>query len=390
MRSHPEWFTAIEWWRNNPWASIHKDDWKKKSRQFFDKLSERGDQESLAALSLLRLLLPGIAGEGLLETKPSEERARRERRLLHPANYQRYFSLYIPASVITEAEVEDFADSVLAARPGVERQALVRDRLVEEVDRGRIDSFWNQWDLGFRFPLPLELSLTPPLELSLAEDLSLAIARASDRMSSHHRFFGVSDLNMGALKIARMVSLLATDDEVTHVLELVVHASARDFIPGYLIKLARDARKRERLFGERQPDLALLESAFNSRIGKVYGGTTGSLLDANRADLVAVIFWSTNLAQLTELLKRDLAARPKALPKLLALACPTGSDEGIMVEQFDPSILASRLPLEDLRELTDGIALDSWKDPLDRELAEKFRAWDPKAAGGSNSESDQD
>jgi hypothetical protein len=362
MRAHPEWFVILEWW-NDPWRLLYAKDWKAQRKKFTDNLRASKDRESAVALQMLELVAPENA-------TIAEADARKQRRIFHPENYKRYFHLYIPASTITEAEMEDFAGLVLRTQAGDKREQMVRDRIEEEIRQGRIESFWTQWDLAFG----------PRVEVdaSAAADIAAGIALASCALPDDSSYFSLfSSLDQGARELARLASTLTRDDDVTNLLEMAVRRATSLGFARQLIILTEAAAQGKGILGEKSPDLAVIRGAFALYIEDKFQ-KPNSLLCAPDAEIAAVI-GSGPQDLSNRLVLRDLTLEPNALPKLLRTVVPKrlGEDEGVreVVEMFDPASLAERISLQHVQELTKDLDALSWSNSIDRELVERFRAW---------------
>jgi hypothetical protein len=370
MRAHPEWFTAVDWWTENPQAFFLREEWGKERKKYFDNLTMAGSRENRIAFTLLKMLLPGIAEEdSIIHPSPSEKDARKERRLIHPLIFGRYFHLYLAPSLITEFEIEDFAEQIRTTQEGLERQNLITQRIILEARQHRIESFWNQWDLVF--------TANDAQEAALTKDLALGIARAAHELSDKFGFFRTSDRRTGIFKIARLVSSLSNDHEATTVLEEVIMEATSTEVSAYLVNMSRKADTKN-IFGELRPQVNRLEQVLNDRVRKFFLDTEQSLLSAPKSELQPIVLWVWDHALISELVIRGLERNPELLPRLLEVVAPERTDESenkILVEQFNPSDLTGLIPVEEVFELTAKLDLTYWADLDDRELVRRFREW---------------
>ncbi|MES1239984.1 MAG: P-loop NTPase fold protein [Acidobacteriota bacterium] len=368
MRAHPGWFVVAEWKGEDIWYFHMKEKWAEARDQYLKDLESSSDLESQAARKLLRRLLPGVAGKGALSPRPSERNARLERRLLHPDNYNRYFHQYIPARSVTEAEAEDFLDKIMTIQDRALRRNTVETGMREEVKRGRIESFMNQ--------LQLVLAHNNPLGSELAIDLAEGIARSADILSTEAPFLGQSDLRFAAVVAMQIAGFTDDDATATAVLtQAIKQTTSFAFaanIERTLKKLADDSALREVLL-DRTPNLEAVRDSFMTRVEQRFS-QTGTLLSAPGDDFAAFI-QTADAATIRALVTRDLGATPELLPVLLRIAVPSKQLSRGELELFDLRGLAQKLPLEEVHDLSQGVDLEKWDDPIDRRLVAKFRDW---------------
>lgn len=367
MRESPEWFFQVQWWAN-PWGIAHKDKWERESRAFAEQLRKSGRQEDLVLLELLAIVTVIRDHEQEIYLgSVSEQAARKERRLVHPQIYHRYFHLYAPSSIVSESEIEDFRDQVLAALPSAERQNIVRARIEREVSLGRIESFWNQWELGFE---PRSVGKN----FDLALDLSLGIARSSVNLPSTSKFLRNSPRKVAAFAVMRMVAKLSTDREATDLMEAVVGESSSIDFSGYLLSYAEEPDSD--VYGDRQINWDRVREVFTGQVEARYRGED-FILDAPRDELVGAIHGGANKDTLLSILEREIRAKPMQLPLLLRLGAPYSADEKEVprVDGFNAARLDQMLPLRPFYEPTRDIPLAAWSDPIERELVKRFRLW---------------
>ncbi|HSG39808.1 MAG TPA: P-loop NTPase fold protein [Thermoanaerobaculia bacterium] len=368
MRSHPEWFTVVDW-SDDPWRIAFREDWVKQRGEYFQKLKGSEHPEEKTAFILLQMIMPGIAGKDLLGHLPQEIEARRERRILHPHIFNRYFHLYIPQTSVTEKEIEDFAEEISQSSSPRVRQEEIRDRIFDEIDKGRIDSFWDQW----------EIALNPEnLPENLIRDLCLGIGMASDRLPDTTRLFSTAPRRMGIFKILRLAAKLESDQSMNDLLVEIVETASSTEVGGYIVQVAREGKT---IFKDRDPDLPRLEDALNNRVELLYRASGRPLLSASKGELGSVILWTGDRDMIGELVLRDLRKDPKLLPSLLKVAAPErvaeeGDEEEVsLVEGFNAKWLSELVPVQQAQELTATVPLSDWENSTDREFIERFREW---------------
>jgi KAP-like P-loop domain-containing protein len=379
MRAHPEWFTVVEWWADNPWLMLLKETWEKESKDFFDGLAVDNTPEGRRQLRLLRILLPSIAETGIGSPRPAERDARRERRFLHPQIYSRYFHLYVPATSVTEKEIESFAEEVGNLPEGKGRQQFVSGRIRQAAEKGRIESFWTQWDLPF--------GLESKIEKTLARDLAMGIALAANNLDDEEGFLRTSDRQVGTFKVVRLIECMGDDQEATELLREVIENSTSIEFAASLVAYAKtkEERKDSTYYGDLTPNWKALAAVLSDLIRHSYVDTDRSLLSAPRGDLGAAVLLAGDRAMVVEAINRELKRTPEFLPQLLKLAAPrrigVSREEEVVIEDFDPNKLKDLLPMGDIYDLTKEIPLEKWADPVERELVGLFRKWISKELG---------
>lgn len=197
LRARPEWFFAMNWYFDS-WRVSNEKQWIAAGKEYRESLV--GEPELMGALPLLEMLFPNLVQH---ESEPAQEVARKERRILHPEIFDRYFFLYMPKRVVTEADIEDFASRLEATPAGESRQALVHERLESEVAAGRIDSFLEQWLLVFGDQNAARLGQ------ELIRDLVVGLARAAAAFSTRERFLFGWVRRVAAYRAMTLVGALA-------------------------------------------------------------------------------------------------------------------------------------------------------------------------------------
>lgn len=366
MMARPEWFTKVEW-GNNPWAFALREDWQKEAAEFRDKLAKSDEREDVILLQLLSSIT-ALEGKGLARSweSISNEDARKERRLVHPQNYARYFYLYLPARLVSEAEIEDFQAQVLSTESGTGRQAMVSSRVVQEVHNDRIDSFLQQWDLVFA-PESLE-------DTQVALDLAIGIAEASSKLSDKDGFLSLPPMRVAASKVMRLVALMPSDEEASDALEKIVSQSSSVGFAGYLLSYAQNEEKS--VYGERKVDVFRVREALEKAVERRYGRDR-FLLEEPRIDLDGALMGNCDGGVLLGIVKRELDLKPQLLPSLLRHAAPyvVGEKQEPIAEQFNADKLDAKMSLDPIYDATVSVPLDAWQDPIERELVRRFRVW---------------
>lgn len=366
MMARPEWFTKVEW-GNNPWVIALRKDWQEEAKSLRESLANSARREDMILLKLLSSItaITENSSSGSWGSVSLED-ARKERRLIHPQNYSRYFYLYMPAWLVSEAEIEDFQEQVLAAEAGAERQELIRSRLVGEVAKERIESFWEQWGLAFE-PEKVQGE-------EVIRDLVLGIARASSALSDRSGFLSLSPMKSGAFKVMELVAQMGTDEVANGTLDSVVRESPSVGFVGYLLRYAE--REDKRLYGERKIDAQKLSRVLDKVVEERYLGER-FLLEEPRAYLSGALIGGCDGEVLLGILRRELRRKPILLPALIRHAAPytLGDREEPVFEEFNPDWLNGRVRLDPIYDATISVPLDAWQDPIERELVRRFREW---------------
>jgi hypothetical protein len=369
LRAHPEWFYKVEW-SGGTRRILGQEQWKADRDKFLRKIRESEGREFVLVDRLLRMLFPYL-GDDLLARSESEEGSRRQRRMLHPAIYERYFHFYVPSKSITEAEMEDFAEEVKQASPGKERQMIVCRKVQGEARSGRFESFWQQWGLAFR-------SREETLATEFVHDVVAGVALCSTYLFDHE-VAKVGDFRASAaIEVVKLALKTDTSTAATEVLADAIKHSVDLGFAGYIVHWADlDNRSEDFDSGDRIPDLQVLRDAISFLIAERFEKESGMLLQSDRDSRAAAIRFSADRDALAKLLTRELEGEPSLLPRLLELAAPmmTSPDYGKpAVEGFDPDRFKD-LPWRRISEVTDSQPLDAWDNDSDKALVAKFREW---------------
>jgi len=367
VRSHREWFTENDWSREIDVLFMSQDGQLTKERErFLDELRLHTTDDDHLANRLLSALLSGLSETDDLDASTtSAGDALRERRLIHPVCFDRYFSLYIPRSEITEAEMEDRRTELGAMPPGPSRREAVTQWIRSEIADGRLSSLEFQWDVFFGHrEYPQEM------DADLVRDLALAIAAVSSDLGEV-RPRPISG-SPWVVKVAYLVSLQADDEAATELITEIVRLTERLEFSGHLVLWSLQGR----WFGDRRPDGERLRVSFQEAVRERFCGEDGLALLARPPgdrDLVIKLMSSKEVAQLV---LRDLQREPRLLPQLLEVFRKTVPEsEGPSVGPGDLGTLAAVVPVDSIQQLTATLPPDTWSDPLERERVLQYRQW---------------
>ena len=387
LHAHPEWFSQIKW-SSDPWRLVEEKRWGEESEAFFDNLKKDQSRDSVIIMRLLQILLPGIGEEKLFSLQPSEKEARKQRRLLHPDIFPRYFQLAILPSQIAEATMEDLAVEVASATAGDQRTQLVAKFIHEAVEGGRIGSLFDQWDIFVDKLLSVAEASEGSTEHAI-RDVACGVARVSSEIPSREDAFFLDPRSTAAFRVMDLIARLPTNDVATRVLCEVIKASTNLSFSGDLVfYVTAPQERRERAYGDREPDPSQILGVFDGIVTDRYGGEKASLLEAPRDDLVAAVFWSGAKQPIEAMILRDLTRKPILLSKLLSLVAklePDGrGDFRAIFQNFEG--LGERFDVHKINEVTREVSLETWSNPLDRELVQRFRGWVDKSLGDAKSQ----
>ena len=369
VRSHREWFTETGWSRELDLLFMSQDDRVAQEREnFLDDLRRRTTGDDHLIHRLLSALLAGLSGtHGAGAFEASSEDALRERRLIHPVCFDRYFSLYIPRSEITEAEMEDRRAKLDAISPGPSRSEAVAQWIRAEIANGRLSSLEFQWDVFFGHK-----EYPQQMAADLARDLALAIAAVSPHLAEVR--VGPISGSPWVMKVAHLVSLQADDEDATELIVQIVRLAESLELSGTLVLWSS---KEKGWFGDRRPDGDRLRASFQEAVRERFGGEDGlSLLTRSLGDRELVIMLMSSQEEVAGLALRDLRRNRHLLPRLLEVfQGTTTSSEGRFVGPGDLGRLAANVPVDSIQQLTATLPPNTWSDPLERERVLQYRRW---------------
>lgn len=371
LRSRPEWFANTEW-SEDPRRILHEDDWREQGQAWLRTRRESTDSRDATVGRLVAQLFPHLdIGEHL----QGPSLARKERRIAHPAIYNRYFLPYVPSDAVSEAQIEEFAETLEGMEPGAERQDYVVRVLREEMAAGRIESFLDQWNLVF----PASGDAREQLSDELVEDLSLALAEVSAELPKGESFFTISPRRMAVFRIHLLSLGLDSGEAITQLLLRVIDRSQDLRFCGDILTFSNP---RTRSAEHRDAPIAAVDTLEEALVNKILGRVraNGKLLtdDLNftRDALGSALFDIQPNEEIKEAIIRDLAEKSMLLPYLLSVVTPieVSPERGrIRTEHADLGRLAEKMSLEQIDEITGGLQLDSWPEGWQRDLVEQFR-----------------
>lgn len=370
VRAHRDWFSKIEW-SNDPLLRLSetaREEAQEKRALYLKGLEDRGDSENILAARLLETLFPG-AGDDYYQR---ETDARKQRRIVHPGIFDRYFHLYLPEDVVSEAEIEAYEEALRAAPPGGAREDLLAAILREEAFRGRLDSFLDQWQLIFgQHP---QLVRHDPI---LVRDLSLGLAKNADLFSADAGFIIHSQLNMAAFKVLYLLFHLPYVRSANEVgAEVIRQTSSLAFAAVLVEYSAPELRPRnyEDLPG---PEQTVLQAEFAKRVAGEFSERPEALLELPRPSRAGALFYTGGDVGVGEIVIEALRRNPQLLSNFLVHGRPQRRTEGgweVDVDgPLDIAALASVADLSLVNEATRHLGLDSWSSETDRALVDMFR-----------------
>lgn len=386
LHAHPEWFSEVKW-SSDPWRLSEEKVWQEESKAYFDGLKEDKSRDSVVIRRLLQMVLPGIGQEKFSSFRPSEKQARKERRLLHPDIFPRYFQLAIPPGHIAEATMEDLAVEIALAPAGEQRTQLVAKFVHDAVENARIDSLFEQWDIFVDKLLSVPQASEASTE-QVIKDVTCGVARASSEIPCREHALFLDPRSTAAFRVMDLIAKLPTNEVATKVLCEVINASTNLKFSGDLVfYVTAPPDRRERVYGDREPDRLQILHVFDTIINKLYGDENASLLEASHDDLGAVVFWSGNKQAIEAMILRDLKRNPVSLSKLLGLVAKLeldGSNFRVIFQNFER--LEELFNIQKINEATCNMSLETWSNPVERETVRRFRGWVEESLGNAISD----
>lgn len=376
VRASPEWFNELNWSSDLMLRFARKDSEPQEGEGILKDLEKSKNLEKIIHAELLRILFPNLVGASSTGINP-ERQARSLRRINHPALIERYFHLYIPSQVVTEKEVEDYAAALEGARSGAERQGLLETFIKKEAGRGRLSSFFDQWELVFGKP-PIrsedELGLAEKFLYpeNLIKDLALGFAKSSHLLNSEEGFFQPSQVRVAASRVLLLCSHLSEEGVTSVLVEVIETAQGLDFA-GNLVALSRYEKLPDEYHEGVVADKVALRDAFTRKCLTLFAEDPRQILELPRSERAALLFQTSRDGRIESLVLKALEEDPSALPVILIHATPRRSDGVVPTEEFSLGSLAEVLDVERLNSLTEEVPLGEWTDPVDRQLVERFR-----------------
>lgn len=390
IRAHPEWFVELQWSHT---LDFRLGDSQRKAqeqygRDYLESLETEGGPEGAVAAGLLRTIfytLRRVGSGGLdLEAPIGEEAARRGRRLVHPRIIERYFHLYVPHDVVSEAEIEQYADLLRDTPAGRGRQQALAEIVGELAKAERLDSFLDQWNLVFGRH-PREGRYEP----SLVQDLVIGLAQSAHLFSERESFLGYSQMTFAAFKVLFLSFHLSDQTARTGLLGKAIRQATSLSFAGSVVLYSAQDRVPEEYSDCPDAETRALEAELAEKMVTTFSGEEAMLLRLSLSEREA-IFRTGEDPGVRDLIVRALEQEPELLPRLLELGAPVAlTEQGavVKVESFEPQRLAERVDLKAISELTKELPLETWADKSDQVLVERLRKWarDQKAGGPNTS-----
>ena len=376
VHEHKEWFVMTKW-SSDPERLFEAEKWKAERARFKENLGEIPGREGTLALRLLTMVFPDIE-EKNSHMIPTQETARKNRRLLHPDVFDRYFQMSISTTQIPESSIEDLAATLQEEHESGRRQEAFVKALRKAIEENRINSFFAQWPI-----LEGAVAGEGGCDPCLATDIVLGLGSISDELPEEG--FGFLSLrHMAAVRAIELIRRLPDNEAATKTLEEVVEKASSVGFSGYLASESRRPRDQENPFSPLSPDSQRIVSRFTQRIRARYGcAEKPPLLRGPTTDLVAALFWADPTSEVQTGIYGELKREPELLPKLLELVIslgPRGPGEYVVFEERIGK-LAEQLSVPEVHEITKRLALEAWEQQKERELVKVFREWVRKNCG---------
>ncbi len=201
--SSPEGFLEVKWSWEYSWLALDESalsEARDRARELLKELSYTVGGDGVA-----RLLSFVFSNLDVYESDYIDEiEARRTRRAMHPDLIGRYFTPYVPSNIVSESEIEAYADSLKNAPAGSPRQKALIEIVRDEEANGRVDSFLEQWNLVFgKYPTSRDDDSDDrgPYPEDLVQDLALGMAKASGYFDTGYRWLLSDQSTRAAFKV---------------------------------------------------------------------------------------------------------------------------------------------------------------------------------------------
>lgn len=355
VREHQELYVDSSMWADLDRIS-HEDDWREKAKEHVARIREEwGDVPA----SIVEHLFPNVTGE----SPPSESNAFRERRIYHPAHFDRYFHVYFAPSIISVPEIRDFVEQAVQQPSGVERRAWFGKRLAEFADRGRL----GEW---------LERFETQREEFQRrgdGPDARIDLAVAMSEYSGHLPVGGwLWSQGGAATSVLSLIADLEPSMQNMVLKECIEQATGIVFAGELVDRAVHPTEPSIFDWRQLQLDSQLAAKIFGERMNEWFPETS-SILNADRPTRVAIIGSAGDSEPVRTRILDELKRSPLLLPRLVELGAARQGDVP-SPSTFSYKILEDRVPwLQMANEVTEAVPLEEWKSALDRALVTVFR-----------------
>jgi KAP family P-loop domain. len=323
-----------------------------------EQLSQGENRELATSMRLLDVIFP-------LQSSLSEAEARLARRAQHPDVLPRYFQLYIKPGVVTELQMEEFAQAVAGAT-SPSRQSIVVDRLVKEASQGRVHQFLSLWYLVFG-----NREGKAYLTDDIARDLAVGLAKASASLPADSDVFVQSARGRAAATAVVTILEMTSNARRETLKQVVVDASNLPFAIYFLAGsegAARERRRSEEFLSESTEAKTILARRF----AETYRDGPRRLLDTPKGDRAMLVFRAPDREILRAAVLREVTSQPESVVRLLelVLAPPYRDETDRNLKQ-----LADLLDLQLLAAQTRDLHAERLAGETDRQILDEFRKW---------------
>lgn len=307
MQVQPAWFTRLKW-ADDFRLHIAKEAIEKERDAYFESVREDLEGGGPNVHAVLVALLPGVADDehGALD----ERAARRSRRLVHPDVLPRYFQSALSPTGIREASMEDLGGLLMEASEGVERRGLLAVRVLEEVEEGRIRSFFDQFHLIYSM-------LAADETQHALRDVVIGLSQVAHEVPGSRADWLSPSASLQAW-VRTLVGDLRSSEAATELVREVVETSPSwDLVEGLVFySYWAPEQRRHDAWGEHPPDGEKIRSALDGRLAKAREEGALEICGCDDDLLVAVLYRASPETTQT-LLAEDVPACPDTALKIL-------------------------------------------------------------------------
>lgn len=368
IHAHPQWFTEQEW-SGDLWRISEGDRWTSESAALMTRLRTSDDPENLTAARLLSLIL-AVPREGGTIVH-DEARARRERRILHPDVFPRYFQLSVPREQIAEATLEDLANQIKMAVPST-RVAVFQNALDAAIKKGQLQAMFEQWDILvdrlFDGASSSEAS-------TIARDVAVGLAMRADQFVGDYND-PLNPVRTAAFRILSLAIRAGSNERVTDVVCAAITESTSFGLSGSLVFYTTTPDRRPRELEQRSLDESRIRGEFDKQVRLRLVQDRRPLFTLPDEDIGEVIYRSSPYI-VRDVVTRALHEQPSELPRLLRFALTLRVNradlDDIEVFQDNLAALHQRVNLREVFQITETLKLSYWDDLYARALVQYFR-----------------
>lgn len=371
MLAHPQWFTNLRW-TSDVDIGIRHVTYEADAKGYVESLRDRSPSHATVAVPLLGALLPGVPAVAARGGMIERDRAREERRIVHPDIYPRYFGADFGVAEVPEATLQEAAAALVALTEGPRRQAGVTRLLLTAVAEGRIRSLIDQWHL-----VEALIAAGPDM---LLRDFVVGIAHASDQLPGEQSEL-LSPRQSAAYKAMALIARASTVEIATDIAEEAIVETADLGFAGSLVFYATDAdasRQRD-AYGNRCPNGGRIQARLTERLLDRYVANGYLILSANDDSEITTALYRVSPHALDEVLLRELRTQPQLLSKFLGFAiildAHSSDPSDVSVLHDGLASLAKYIDLAKVHATTAALDLAAWNSPNERALVQYFRNW---------------